>query len=251
MEKKILYVNWGGLGDHLSFTTLPEIFTNLGYEFYISDKSSFRSQEIYDLVWGTNPYVKGLTSENANCGHLPNWGVQELVVFNPSKSMHSNIERLYGVSGYCNYPKIYYTPKNIPQYNDYILLDLNAFSVADHPHDINKIMDYLESLKNQKVLYVLSESSYGRSIIDVSKINEFNFKPIKTENIFDYVNLIYSCKKFVSFWSGGSHVSSSIKHFYKNELEIDCLKVTSLGPPNWGITDKSFFWYDNVNYILC
>lgn len=250
-DKKILYVNWGGLGDHLSFSTLPEIFTHLGYDFYINDKSSFRSQEIYDLVWGCNPYVKGLTSENANCGHIDNWGVGTPVVFDKSMSMHSNIERLYGISGDCNYPILYYTPKNIFEYNDSIVLDLNAFSVADHPHNINKIMEYIQSLESKKVFYILSDSSYGRSIIDVSTIREYNFTPIKTKNIFNYVDLIYSCKKFSSFWSGGSHIAASIKHRYKNELEIDCLKVANLGPSDWGINNKSFFWYDNVNYIIC
>jgi len=251
MEKKILYVNWGGLGDHLQFTTLPEIFTNLGHEFYISDKSMFRSQEIYDLVWKTNPYCKGITSENANCGHLDNWGVNNPVVFDKTISMHQNIEKLYGVNSNYNYPKIYNTPKNLPEYNDYIVLDLNAFSVADYSHNIEVIMNYIETLRGKKVIYVLSESSYGRSIIDISYLNDYNFESIKTENIFNYVNLIYSCKKFVSFWSGGSHLAAAIKSMYKNELEIDCLKVSILTPSDWGITDKSFFWYDNVNYIIC
>jgi uncharacterized protein YpmS len=165
--------------------------------------------------------------------------------------MHQNIEKLYGVNTNYNYPKIYYTPKNLPEYNDYIVLDLNAFSVADHSHNIEVIMNYIETLRGKKVIYVLSESSYGRSIIDISNLNDYNFESIKTENIFNYVNLIYSCKKFVSFWSGGSHIAVAIKSMYKNELEIDCLKVSSLTSSDWGITDKSFFWYNNVNYIIC
>ena len=48
--KKILYQPWGGLGDNLQFSTLPEMFSKLGYEVYISDKNAYRSVEIFDLV---------------------------------------------------------------------------------------------------------------------------------------------------------------------------------------------------------
>jgi hypothetical protein len=249
IEKKILYVNWGGLGDHLAFSTLPEIFTNLGYDFYINEKSSFRSQEIYDLVWGTNPYVKGLTSENANCGHIPNWGVNIPVEFDKSLSIHSNIEKIYGINPTNNFPKLYYKPNNLKEYNDYVLIDLNASSVADHSHDINVILNHIDFLKDEKLICVLPESSYGRTVVDLSHIE--NIKKITTSNIFNYVDLIYSCKKFVSLWSGGAHLSVSIKNDFKNDLIIDCLKVKDLGPSDWGESNKSFFWYDNVNYIIC
>ena len=248
-EKKALYVNWGGLGDHLSFSTLPEIFTNLGYDFYINERSSFRSQEIYDLIWGTNPYVKGLTSINGNCGHLPNWGVEDTVEFDKTLSMHSNIEKIYGLTPSNNFPKLYYKPNNLKQYNDYVLIDLNAFSVADYPHDIKVILDYLDTLKDEKLVCILPESSYGKTVVDLDNIG--TIEKIKTSNIFNYADLIYSCKKFVCLWSGGAHLAVSIKHNFKNELIIDCLKVKNLGPTDWGELNKSFFWYDNVNYIIC
>lgn len=248
-NKKVLYVNWGGLGDHLSFTTLPEIFSNIGYEFYINDKSSFRSQEIYDLVWGTNPYVKGLTAMNGNCGHLPNWGVDGTVEFDKSLSMHSNIEKIYGFTPINNFPKLYYNPNNLTEYNDYVLIDLNASSVADHSHDIGIIINHISSLKNEKLICILPESSYGKSIVDLKTIENVIY--IQTKDIFHYVDLIYSCKKFVCLWSGGAHLAVSIKHHFKNELLIDCLKVKNLGPSDWGEDNKSFFWYDNVNYIIC
>jgi hypothetical protein len=250
--KKILYVKWGGLGDHLAFSTLPEEFSKQNFDFYISDKSEFRSQEIYDLIWGSNPFVKGITSEEPNCGHIENWGClhKEVISFDPNISMHKNIESFYNIDSNTDYPKIYYKPKNLIEFNDYVLLDLNASSISNYKHDLNIVMNYILSLKNEKILYISSESSYGKSIINGNELNDLDINYIKTKDIFHYVDLIFSCKKFISFWSGGSHVAASIKKFYKNNLEIDCFKVDT-GLKDWGTLDKSFFWYDNVNYIQC
>ena len=250
--KKILYINWGGLGDHLSFSTLPEVFHKNGFDCYISDKSVFRDMKHYDLIWKSNPYIKGVSSDEANCGHIENWGLalNNVVEFNTSLSIHKNIENLYGMNGDSDYPKIYYKPNNLKEYNDYIFLDLNAASVANYSHNTNVILNHLESFKNEKVIYSLSENSYGKSVIDINLLNSYGFKPIQTNGIFNYTDLIYSSKRFICLWSGGAHLSTAIKQSYKSELQIDCLKADS-GVPGWGTTNKSFFWYDCVNYIYC
>jgi len=249
MEKKILYVNWGGLGDHLSFSTLPEIFTNLGYEFYISDKSLFRSQEIYDLVWGTNPHVIGITSENANCGHLDNWGVSDTVDFNKEFTTHKNIELIYGVNNESKYAKIYYQPNNINEFNDYIVLDLNSVSVKEY--DNEKIKSHLLTYKNEKFLVILT-NDYPNLVVPDDFFSDLVVEFITTKNIFHYVDLIFSCKKFMCVWSGSSILSSSIKNYYKNDLDIECFKkiIDDKCPEGWGITNKSYYWYDNIKYIM-
>jgi len=58
--KKILYVNYGGLGDHLAFSTLPEVCDKNGYDFYLSDKTKFRDNEIFQLIYNINPFFKGV-----------------------------------------------------------------------------------------------------------------------------------------------------------------------------------------------
>jgi hypothetical protein len=249
MEKKILYVNWGGLGDHLAFSTLPEIFSKLGYEFYISDKSIFRDPKVYDFIWGSNPYVKGITSETANCGHIENWGVSEPVAFEHQHSTHKNIERIYGVDNNNTYPKIYYKPKKIKEIEDYILIDLNSFSIREYP--IDNIKSHLLKYKGQKILVILT-NTYASLVVDNNFFNELNVEFITTQDIFHYTDLIFSCKKFICLWSGSSVVSSTVKNMYKENLEIECFKKINDDkcPPNWGTIDKSFGWYGNIDYIL-
>ena len=61
----------GGLGDALQFSTLPEEFyKQQGRETYLLDGASFRNKEIYDLVWGCNPYIKGVMDGEWNAGDL-------------------------------------------------------------------------------------------------------------------------------------------------------------------------------------
>ena len=47
------------LGDSIQFSTLPEIFSKMGYDVYLLPDASFKNQEIKDLVWMDNPYIKG------------------------------------------------------------------------------------------------------------------------------------------------------------------------------------------------
>lgn len=248
--KKILYVKWGGLGDHLQFTTLPELFSKQGFDFYISDRSEYRDQRHYELIWESNPYVKGISSEEPNCGHIANFGSSTLVQFDPNLSMMTNIEKIYGLQGYFNYPKIYHEPKLLSQFENCIFLDLNAFSVADRNHDIHIITEYLDKFRGQKVFYATSDSSYGRSIVPLEIIKKFDFQPIQVQDIFHYVDIIYSSSRFISLWSGGSNLSVAIKKSFKDNLDLDCFKA-DYGDPDWGVRNKSFFWYDCVNYIKC
>ena len=60
MNDVFLKAYHGGLGDALQFSTLPEEFYKQeGRKTYIVEDAPFRNQEIYDLVWGKNPYVLG------------------------------------------------------------------------------------------------------------------------------------------------------------------------------------------------
>lgn len=244
MNKKILYVNWGGLGDHLSFTTLPEAFNKQGFEFYISDKSVYRDPKFYDLIWGENPYVKGISSEEPNCGHTENWSCEKPVVFNHGFTINRNIEMLYGIDSNDNYPIIHTKPINLTEYNDYVLIDLN--SVTFSSYNLITIANHILDNKNEKFLVIAP--TYSKSIVSDGFFNGLDITPISTTSIFHYYNLIYSCKKIICLWSGGSVLAATIKNQYKPSLEIDCFKNYNQHP-HFGLSDKSHYWYDNINYI--
>ena len=109
--KVIIHQPWGGLGDNLQYSTLPELFSRKGFDVYISVNNKVRNQEIFDLVWGQNPYVKGISVDSPNAGECKNWNW-------PSEeqneySMH-RIEMSHGFEKTNFFPKIYYVPQNVP-----------------------------------------------------------------------------------------------------------------------------------------
>ena len=111
MDDVILSAFHGGLGDNLQFSTLPEEFhKQQGRDTYIWSQASFRNQEIYDLVWGCNPYVKGVKDGRRTAGDTP-----EINFVNPNGyySSITNWEYLHGLEPTNSLPKIYYEPKKL------------------------------------------------------------------------------------------------------------------------------------------
>jgi hypothetical protein len=107
---------------------------------------------------------------------------------------------------------------------------------------------WLTTESGSKDKFIFLSPTYSKSIINISFFNKLNITEITTENIFQYADLIFSCKKFICLWSGGSVLSSAIKNQYKKNLEIDCFKNYKIHQ-NFGILDKTHFWYENINYI--
>jgi hypothetical protein len=245
-NKKILYIDFGGLGDHLAFSTIPEICHKSGYELYLSNKTKFRDNQIFELVWKLNPFFKGMTDDEPNCGHN---GYTNLENYDYSESIHRNYEVKIGLGSTklehgSKYPIIYYTPNNMSEYNDFILIDLNSVSLSDYNLDV--IKNHISSHHGQKFLFITP--TYSKPITSISLLNGLDVTEINTKDIFNYADLIFSCKKIICLWSGSSVLSASIKNQYKNNLEIDCFKNYEKHQ-TFGVSDKTHFWYENINYI--
>ncbi len=125
----------GGLGDNLQFSTLPELYAKKGFDVYVPEGFYFRNQEICDLVWGSNPYVKGIKKGVWNAGDTPEIGHRTL-----HSNCISNWEMLHGFKATNKYPKIYYNPNKISNLENKILIDLTSISTNYQFSDISKII---------------------------------------------------------------------------------------------------------------
>lgn len=247
-DKKILYVDFGGLGDHLAFSSLPKVCHENNIDFYLSDRCKFRDNQIFKLVWELNPYFKGFTSEEPNCGHD---GYTDLNNYNYELSIHRNFEIKMGfentiLEGESKYGIIYYEPKKIHNHDDFILVDLNSVSLNSYNTDFikNNLINYI----NEKLIVILP--NYSKSLDMGDFFQDFNVEFILTKDIFHYSDLIFSSKKFICLWSGSSVLSAIIKNQYNKNLEINCFKNYNTHQ-SFGTTDKTHFWYENINYISC
>ena len=127
MNDVTLAAYFGGLGDSLQFSTLPEEFyKQQGKETYIWADAPFRNQEIYDLVWGKNPYVKGRKSGPRTAGDLLEYGNRK-----KTGDWIKDWESVHGLEPVNSLPKIYYKPEKVEGFEDTILVDFTSISI-DH-----------------------------------------------------------------------------------------------------------------------
>lgn len=219
---------WGGLGDNLQFTTLPELYTKLGYKVYISSKNVYRNPEIYDLVWKFNLYVEGISDLETNAGSCRGYNDSHM-------DFISEIELNHNLEGYRKYPVIYYTPKFISDLSNSLVFDIT--SISSNPND-SQIKSSFESILNKY-------TELPKIKIEYEKINNRNLSYL-TENtytiksIYDLCDVIYSCKVFLCLFSGASVLASAIKQDTSSP-DIYCFHDSKY-------TDTRSYKFNNVTY---
>src|ERR1700678_4519099 len=121
-----------GLGDHGVFTTLPERFSQMGYNVYLDKDTQASNTEVLELLWEMNPFVKGLSDKKPNAGYGFSGVIQgkayELTNALPGHPGIQAVERANGLPPpYSLAPRIYYTPKKPPvDVSDVVLVDYSS-----------------------------------------------------------------------------------------------------------------------------
>lgn len=235
MSRPIIVISqpWGGLGDNLQFSTLPQLFTEKGYDVYISSRNAIRNQEIYDIVWGKNPYIKGISSLPSNAGSCKAFNI---VTSNPMK----NMELAHGLTEGCaEYPIIHYKPNYIPDLSNCLIFDYTSISSSYTDTTIQKyftaVFDKYPHLTKKKVVF---------NTIANRSISGIDTDSIRISNIYEYCDVIYSCNVFLSTFSGQSVLASAIKG--KNPTPTIYTIHSHLS-----ITQKEgfMFAFNNINYV--
>ena len=202
---------WGGLGDNLQYSTLPQLFSELGYNVYISKSNAYRNPEIYELVWKLNPYIKGILDELENAGACRG-------MYNITDQFIKNIELMHGLTnGKTVYPLIYYTPKKILELENTVIYDITSISSTYSDEfvysEFSKIFKEYPNSSKKKITF---KNIVNRALPD------FQTELIEIDDIFQYCDIIYSCKAYVSLLSGGSVLASAIKQ-YNSTPDIHCI----------------------------
>lgn len=230
----------GGLGDNLQFSTLPEQFAKQkNKKTYILESAKFRNPEIYDLVWGKNPYVIGKKQGNWNAGDTP-----DIKYYDILGNTIQNWEKFHNLIPVNKYPKIYYKPNKVNELNNVFLVDFSCISIE---YDYYKLKNTLCNLKsiysNCKFIFV----RFKNLINDQHHIYDLGFSDyIEVDNIFKYCDLLCSVYGFIGLSSGASHLTSALKEYSPN------LKSICIIPKKWYDIhkQKGIFLFDNIEYII-
>lgn len=247
--KIIIHQPWGGLGDNLQYSTLPELFSKKGHDVYISIENKVRNQEIFDLVWRKNPYVKGISSDTPNAGESKNWNW-------PSEeqneySMH-RIEMSHGFEKTNFFPKIYYVPQNVPQISNDILIDLTGSSQVYELHKYIEYIDYFIPLiknKNKPVKIIafknINTSDIFYKVYKYLKLNLLNIEDLIVNSLIQYCDFIKNCDTIIIVNSGINSLASAIK---QNDIKpnILCYNPWAHFTPS---AIKGCYNYKNVEYF--
>lgn len=229
---------WGGLGDNLQFSTLPRLYAAAGYNVYISDTNALRNKEIYDLVWGLNPYVKGLSSQPPNAGSCKGPFVDV------SRHFIKNVELSHGLFGgdEGKYPELYYTPKHIPAYANTLIFDPSFVSTQI---DSRAVRAQFKAVFAKYADLQIKKIVFSNIAASTDIFPEYT-DTIVIDNIYQYCDVMRSCKVVCCVFSGQSVLASAIKRDNKDGPEIYCVHSHAGMCHNpWTYTYR----FDNINYI--
>jgi|SRR5579872_1269351 len=230
--KAVLYEPRGGLGDGLLYSTLPARLTEMGYDVFVSDKTKARNPEVYDLLYNSNPYIQGVSTEmpTAGCVHDKEFFSQARFQENPIEF----IQRLHGIPpqhfppGRRPYPRIYYEPQMREDFQTKIVLDPCSIS----QQYLNGVISaFVQRYAPDETVTVLASKFYTRPGIG-------NSAPYVVANLHEYIDIVASCRRFLTMDSGGHMVASAVR-----EDETYCLITTA------AYNDR-YFVMPNVRYVV-
>jgi hypothetical protein len=221
----------GGLGDQLQFSTLPERLTEMGHEVYLLHGTEFRNDEIKQLCYDLNPFIKGQLVGEWNLGDIPG-----LKYENKTGDFIKNWEVAFGLDPINESPVIYYKPKE-HLLKDKIIIDLSGLSLKGD-YTLNRIMKYINRFNKSELIQTMFSVPVGFQHLITADTYQ-------VKNIFDYCDLINSCGKFICLFSGGNSVASALKR--NKYIDVDCLMQEGTKINNAWST--KLFVYKNINYI--
>jgi hypothetical protein len=208
MQDIIISQPWGGLGDNLQFSTLPELFAAKGHKVFVSADNAFRNAEIADLVWSRNPFIKGYSDAPANAGAVVSFD-------NIPKSLGyiERIEMAHGLEPRNRFPKIYYKPQIRPEFEGAIVIDINSITVG-YGNDV--LSRYVESVfcdygyDRGKAIQIRFAKSLACGF-DPKNLQAFTGHTVSS--IYEYCDILGSCHAFVTTHSGAHALAVALRQF--------------------------------------
>lgn len=247
-DKIIIHQQWGGLGDNLQYSTLPELFNKKGIECYIHvDNQTRNDNEVYDLIWGLNPFIVGKSNEKANAGSCRNhfWPHTK-----ENKWFIERIENSHNLQSSCYYPKIYYKPKIISDLSNTILIDLTGVSQVFSFKKYKEFIDYFvpKIIDKNKVIKIVNRPKYiidhFEEVYNYLKIRINNVEYYTIDSLRCYCDVINSCYMLIVQNSGIHSLAAAIKQdsILPNILCFNQNETFSEQQY------KGYYNYENVNY---
>jgi hypothetical protein len=205
-KKLVIHQPWGGLGDNLQFSTLPELFAAHGVQSFISTSNAVRNPEIHQLVWGCNPFICGYSDEAPNAGACPPYHR-----ISGGLPFLKQIEVAHGLAPQSEYPKVYYRPNKKPELAGAILMDLSSTSVLHPRSELCSYVNAVASYNHYDPADILQVHFDGRIADQYHIYGLEGFAHFLPKNIFDYCDALASCRAFITVHSGAQSLAVALR----------------------------------------
>jgi hypothetical protein len=241
-------LTWGGLGDNLAFSTLPELFADTDVDVYLSSKCMVRNNGITDLVWKPNPYLKGVidpaefTMSMANekglvLAHGFEFDFDEQyktgwngTIINKWEEIASTIMLQKPMRSVSGLPAVYYKACESSKVDgDYIVLDFSAVSTqGDYNYEAYwKVVQQRHN--GERILIPKFRDKHGKITSPTPEKHGvmLPYEFVELSNIFDYVDLLAHAKKFYTVYAG----MNTLAPVYQKDITTFMPNRYNLGGP--------------------
>lgn len=195
-DKKIIAnLAFGGIGDCLAFSTLPRLLKEkYDVDFYLSSRSLdvIRQKDTYKLCFEMNPYFKGVSDEDEVFtvkSFVSEISLKSFFTDREGENIIEKLERQFKVKGK-GIPELYYKPKLLEEYQHIVLVDENTIS-------------------GKKFGWKFKDDAFYKEALRYRGVNDaIEYADPHKQDLFTYVDMIYSCKRFVATFSGGASIAA-------------------------------------------
>lgn len=205
-ERRVIAIGGPGLGDSLSYSTLPEELTRQhGYEVWIRPPfHPWRNTEVRAL-WERNPYVAGFTDDPGS--DFEPWERREARSY---RSWILGMENAYGCHPTNEWPRLYGpSPQFRPECGGKVYIDPRSSSQAFPAHAIEVYVAKVgHQLGFDPASVIVVESPY--SAVNGADALADNPREI-VRGLDEYASVVTSCAVFMTVESGGHMFASAVK----------------------------------------
>ncbi len=203
----VLEIRYGGLGDHLFYSHLPRLAKQLRKydKVYISTRSEFRYPDIRSLLWETNPYIDGFVDEpgaHTTIGILSYYA--EFTRVRAGHNLMDEFMRFYGLDDGKRFhePEVYFTPSVRPEYAGKVVYDPNYWTNAGE----GITGEMVRAFFLREGARIDLQMALRRKHVEVAGAGQWLTLP----DLRHFADLLYSCKKYYCFASGGATLSAAL-----------------------------------------
>lgn len=206
MKSLVFRVEWGGLGDMFFYSHIPRIAKETGAYDRVHVQCKPRHGDYYN-VFHLNPHCDGFDSESTPYpeGTSPNGipGCNMLDLHMLQLGLDDGLRD--------HEPEFYYKPKIREEWRDLVVYDGNFVSGVGCVN-----LDRLREVLARERVNAEMKRRFGRYSLNGLSQDGKSFwcgtgREIETPTLFDYCDLIASCKRFVCLASGGATLAAALR----------------------------------------